>query len=200
MYIINRGKNPNGSQRGWLKIRVLRNGEGYKLQYAPISSATYQELTIAKHAHHNFSFVSLSGSSVDVEPTKDSWDIAFTTFTNLHQIAATTKIPYGYNDFVIHNRNEVTVVQVMTAGDMTYESFDKDDVAGLDFKSAINTIGSSWRIVAQPGSGQETNVRTDRFYVLNDTDGNIYKFRFTRLLDPVSGDRGYPQLEYELVN
>ena len=46
VYIINRGKNPDDSQRGWLKIRVLRNGQGYDLQYAEIDATEFETVTI----------------------------------------------------------------------------------------------------------------------------------------------------------
>src|SRR5690606_2347615 len=97
VYLINLGSNPSevapalgsvaadtGSHRGWKKVRILRDGEGYKLQYADLNATTFQEVSIAKDAAYNFSFFSFhSNTTVDVEPKKDKWDISFTTFTNL---------------------------------------------------------------------------------------------------------------------
>src|SRR5690606_31017462 len=60
----------------WYKIRISRNGEGYKLQYALLSATTIQTADISKDADYNFTFYSLeSNNVVRVEPEKTEWDI-----------------------------------------------------------------------------------------------------------------------------
>jgi hypothetical protein len=199
VYIINRGKNPDNTQRGWLKIRILRNGSNYKIQHAAINATTFHEVSIPKNDAFNFSFLSIEDGIVNIEPEKGNWDIAFTTYTNLLPLDATTSIPYAYKDFVIHNRNTVKVARITIENGITYESYSKSNTEGLSFNEKINTIGSSWRIVAQPGTGQETDVNRTRFYIISDADGNIYKLRFTQLVNPTTGERGFPQIEYELL-
>lgn len=198
VYIINRGKNADGTARGWMKARILRNASGYTLQYAQINATNINEIQIAKNSDYNFNYVSFDQGAVQVEPERAKWDIAFTIFTNLLPISATAKIPYAYNDFVIQNRANVQVAVVSTE-DYTYDAFTLANAGELNFSSAITTIGSSWRIVAQPGSDQETGVDTSVFYVLKDSDNNTYKLEFTRMLDAVSGERGYPQIKYDLL-
>lgn len=199
VYILNRGKNPDGTQRGWMKIRVLRSGEGYTLQYADIASAEYNELTVSKTSNTGFSYASLENGLVSVTPTTNSWDLAFTTFTNLIPVGPDTSIPYLYKDFVIQNKANVEMAVVTVTSEVTYEDFAFGAIADQSFSSGITTIGSSWRTVAQPGSGQTTGVKTDRFYVLNDGSDNYYKLRFTRMLNPETGERGYPQIQYDLL-
>lgn len=199
VYIINRGKNPDNSQRGWMKLKVNRNDNGYTLQYAEIDKTSFSTLNISKNNDFNFSFVNLLAGTTTVEPGKSLWDFAFTTYTNLLPIDAATSIPYAYKDFVVHNHTGVTTAMIMIDDNTTYESFSAGDLTEIDFSEPINTIGSTWRTIAQPGSGQQTGVKTDRFYVITDADGNVYKLRFTQLLDPVSGERGHPQVEYKLV-
>jgi hypothetical protein len=199
VYILNRGKNPDGTQRGWMKIRVLRNGEGYTLQYADISSSQFNELTVSKSNSTGFNYVSLDNGLVSVSPATDSWDLAFTTFTNLIPIGPDTSIPYLYKDFVIQNKGLVEIAVVTVTREVTYEDFAFGAIADQSFSSDITTIGSSWRTVAQPGSGQTTGVKTDRFYVLKDGSDNYYKLRFTRMLNPETGERGYPQIQYDLL-
>lgn len=59
----------DGEARGWKKIRILRSGNGYKIQYADLSATTFTEKTIAKDSNFNFAFFSLSeGKTVTVEP------------------------------------------------------------------------------------------------------------------------------------
>lgn len=55
----------------WYKVKVNRNGEGYKVQFAKISEAAIQTVDIPKNADVNFSFLSLeTGKTVTVEPRK----------------------------------------------------------------------------------------------------------------------------------
>lgn len=200
VYVLNRGKNPDGSQRGWSKIRVFRNGAGYTLQYAAINSSTFTELNISKNNDFNFSYVSVDNGAVNVEPAVNSWDFAFTTFTNLLPIGPATSIPYLFKDFVIQNRNGVELAIVTVDNNQTYDDFAFSDITGQTFSADITTIGSSWRTVAQPGSPTPTGVKEDVFYVVKDAVGNYYKIRFTRMLDPDTGERGFPQVQYDLLS
>jgi len=199
VYIINRGKNPDGSPRGWKKIRITQSSGAYVLQHADINSSTFEELTIEKTTDHDFVFVSFDNDIVDVAPAKTEWDMVFTIFTNLIQIDATTKIPYAYNDFILTNEGRVEVATVSIEGNVTYESFSAAQLTTIQFDDTRAAIGSDWRVVAQPGSEQEAGVKTDIFYVIEDANGNYYKLRFTRMSDPVSGERGHPQFEYEIL-
>ena len=45
-----------GDTRGWKKIRILRQGNGYLLQYADLNDTSHQEITIEKNSEYNFTF------------------------------------------------------------------------------------------------------------------------------------------------
>lgn len=198
VYILNRGNNPDGSNRGWKKIRVIRNGQGYTLQYANIDDQSFQTLEVSKNTDLRFVQMNFDGGIVEATPAAANWDLAFTTFTTLLPVDATTSIPYAFKDYVISNSNEVRIATVNTA-DVAYEEFGSSNLAGLEFASDISAIGSSWRTVAAPNSGNTTGVVDEIFYVLEDSDENRYKLRFTRMLNPQTGERGYPQLQYNLI-
>lgn len=199
VYIINRGKRPDGSKRGWMKIRVIRNSNGYTLQYANIDATSFNELTIAKSSDYDFVFANLNTGIVSVAPEKNDWDFAFTVFTDLLSVGPTTSIPYALKDFIVTNAGKVEVAQVEITTDVTYENFVFGNVGGIDFDNGVKTIGSGWRRVARPGSSDETGVKANIFYVVKDTSGNYYKLRFTRLVDPNSGERGNPQFQFDLL-
>ncbi|WP_420387963.1 HmuY family protein [Roseivirga sp.] len=199
VYIINRGKNPDGSARGWKKIRITQNNGAYVLQHADINSSTFEELTINKSSDHDFVFVSFEQGEVNVAPANTEWDLVFSIFTNLLPIDASTRIPYAYKDYILTNEGRVEVATVAITSDVTYENFVAANLATVEFDESRAAIGSDWRVVAQPGSDQETGVKTDIFYVIKDAGDNYYKLRFTRMTDPVSGERGHPQFEYEIV-
>jgi len=198
VYIINRGNNPDGSKRGWKKVRVMRNGNGYTLEYADIDATSFQTLDITKNQDLRFVQINFDAGIVEATPASKRWDLAFTTFSTLLPVDATTRIPYAFKDYVITNSSEVRVATVNSA-DVTYEEFGNSLLAGLTFTRDISEIGSSWRTVAAPNSGNSTGVVADIFYVLEDAEANRYKIRFTRMLNPQTGERGYPQLQYDLI-
>lgn len=199
VYIVNRGKNPDGSPRGWMKIRALRNSNGYTLQYAEIGETSFQELNITKNDDVDFVPVSFDNGIITSVPDKNDWDFVFTIFTNRLQVNPDVSIPYAIRDYILINANRVEVAMVEIAAGTSYEDFAIGAIGGLDFSTEVAAIGSGWRNVAQPGSNVETGIKDDIFYVVKDTDENYYKLRFTRLVDAQSGDRGNPQFQYELL-
>lgn len=183
----------DGDARGWKKIRILRDGNDYILQYADLNDVSHQEITISKDSKYNFSFFSFDTEGVvDVEPESARWDLGFTVFTN---IVEGNGSPYRYSDFVVHNRKGGVIAhQVTIEGDITYEGFTADDVVEIEesFSKDQTTIGSNWRDVFGPA------VNNDRFYVIRDSNGNTYKLRFLTLTNEL-GERGYPSFEYNLL-
>lgn len=202
VYLVNLGYEvgtaaaPNGSvaitgnARGWKKIRILRNGNGYVLQYANLNSTTHQEVTIAKNDAYNFTFFSFNTNNVvAVEPEKNKWDLNFTVFTNVIDGAGS----YGYSDFVLNNlKAGVKAYRINVTPSVNYADFTKANVNDANFTDDQRIIGADWRDVF---TGTAFN---DRFYVLRDIDGNYYKIRMLGFLNE-GGVRGYPKFEYKLL-
>jgi len=196
VFIVNRGEGPGtpATELGWKKIRVVRNGSGYTLQYADINATTFSEIQITKNTTHAFQYASFATGSVAVEPEIGRWDIAWTGFSNTADFG-TGPVPYYYQDIILQNTTAVQTVQVLTAT-KTYEAFGESDIAALNFSNQNQIkIGASWRSGGGPGTSPA--VRTDRFYVIKDAVGNYYKLRFTALT--TSGERGKPKLEFALI-
>lgn len=189
----------DGDARGWKKVRILRNGAGYKIQYADLNSTTFTEKTISKDNNYNFSFFSLKDSkTVNVEPLKSKWDLNFTVFTNYVNFG--TEVTYGYSDFITTNRmGETVAYQVVVADGITYEAFTLSNVDEAKFEASKidqRIIGSNWRSGGGPSS--LPSIRTDRFYVVKDIAGNVYKVNFLAMSND-AGERGNPVLEYALL-
>jgi hypothetical protein len=193
--------NTTGDDRGWFKIRVLMDGDSYKLQYAELEATTFAEIIIDKDSSYNSVAFSLtSGSKVSVEPAKENWDINFIGVFGAENGPT-------YSDYVLHNTlggtglYQVTTYQVVdgvtTEFDVpSYENFTKDDIeeASLDYKTR-NIIGSSWRTSGYPNPAK---LKNDRYFIIKDIVGNYYKLRFTALVNQ-NNERGNPKLEYTLL-
>lgn len=194
VYIVNRGAAgliPATENRGWEKIRVLRNGNGYTLQYAKINETTFKTLTVTKDAAFNFKYVSFVTGAATVEPEKAAWDIQWTLST----YKANALTPYTYSDFVLINFvGGVTAAEVLTTAS-TYADFKEANLSSITFLGTREVIGSNWRVTSPTPAG----VKTDRFYVVKDATGNVYKLRFVSFTSTDTGVRGKPVIEYKLV-
>jgi len=190
-----------GDARGWKKIRVLRSGSDYKVQYADIAATTHEEIVISKNSAYNFTFLSLIDKKVvNVEPQKNQWDINFTTFTNI--IPGATPTPYFYPDFVNSNLNgNAKAYQVLTSA-FTYDAFTLANVDNAKFTADQRNIGSNWRGTSVTGADgipvSQFVLRTDRFFVIKDPAGNVYKLRFTGGAK-ADLERGHPTFQYALL-
>jgi len=185
--------------RGWKKVRILQDDSNYILQYADLDDTTHEEVIISKNANFNFTFFSFNTETVvNVEPEKGAWDLNFTTFTDEVFIGADSYGPYFYSDFVVNNvKANAQVYMVDTDVDaFTYADFSLEDVVDANFTSDQRNVGSSWRNSGGPSS--LPSLKDNVFYVVNDTDGNLYKLQFLALTN-ANGERGYPEFVYSLL-
>jgi hypothetical protein len=196
VYIINR-KGGSGSVLAndeLYKIRVIRKGNGYTLQYAKLSETTFKTLDVVKNTEANFQFASLvKGAATTVEPAKADWDIVWG-----YSMYFTGTFPYGFSDLVfINSLAGVSAVQVSTTV-KTYAAFAEADIAALTFSANRDVIGSKWR-TSPDQTGAGGSVKTDVFYVIKDGNGNVYKLKFVSYISADGGTRGKPVIEYKLV-
>ncbi|WP_294820337.1 HmuY family protein [uncultured Flavobacterium sp.] len=187
--------NVAGDPRGWKKVKVWRDGSGYKVQYANLEATTATEVAITKNAAYNHVFFSLAtGTTVQAEPEKDKWDMNFTTFTNEVFMGTVSSGAYFYSDYIVTN-TKAGVTALMIEGDSAaYEAFSLQALETGDFAFSTDqrAIGANWRSVLP------VQVYNDVFFVLQDRDGNYYKIKFLSMLS-TGGHRGFPVFQYALL-
>lgn len=196
VYVINRegGAGSISPVDDLYKVRILRKDNGYTLQYAKINATTFQSIDVTKDAAYNFQFVTfgkdqVNPGMVNVEPQKDKWDFEWGW-----SMYFTGTTPYGFSDLVfINHQAGVQAAEVLTST-VSYDNFDENSLSRLTFSGARDVIGPNWR--ATTGV---IGVKTDRFYVIKDAAGNIYKLKFINFHPNDGGERGRPKLESSLV-
>lgn len=173
------------------KVKVSKTEKGYSLQYAASGSSTVITKEIEKNTDYNFIHFSFGSNAInEVEPLKAKWDIKWS-----YQTYTTGAQPYNYSDFVsINYLSNVTATEVM-GDDKVYAAFSKDNLADIEFVSEVDAIGGKWRAT----TGDSKGIKADRFYLVKDAAGNIYKLRFLKMGVSDTGTRGYPEIEYALV-
>lgn len=180
--------------RGWKMIKVDRDGEAYRLQYANLDGSDKKEARIEKSANHRFTYFSFDKGKVDIAPQDTRWDIAWTAYSNIIPFQGGF-LPYFFQDIVLQNLAGTRTAEVMVS-DISFENFNTENIQGLSFADQNQlAIGSRWR--AGGGPGQGPSVRNDRFYIIHTSGDRYYKLRFTSLT--TSGERGRPQFEYTLI-
>lgn len=194
--ILNRGTAGAIAPRPWIKLRILRNTSGgYTLHFARITETVSRTVNVPKDAEFNFKFVSLDngGTIVSVEPEKTSWDFEW-TYSIFKTNFGFGDVPYNFADLIaINTLAGVQVAQVSTST-VSYANYGESNVASTTFTSNRWLIGSGWRVTTGT-----VGVRTDRFYVIKDPIGNVYKLKFLSFHASDGGVRGYPVVEYKLV-
>ncbi|WP_268034334.1 HmuY family protein [Algoriphagus sp. PAP.12] len=197
VYLLSRGAS-GVEAKAWKKIRITRNGQGYTLEYADANATTFSSVEISKDSDYNFVYFNFEQGIVSVEPKKSEWDISWTAGTSStpYPQAANGTLAYFFQDLVYHNtQNGIGVTEVLEA-DIAYKDFTSEDVLSLSLNTSDRlTIGSNWRAGGGPSSSPA--VLTDRYYIIQDAEDNIYKLRFLSLTK--AGERGYPSFEFELV-
>lgn len=187
-----------GAERGWMKIRILKTGSHYKIQFAELDSNTHDEFIIEKNKTHHFNFFSLKQKKlVNIQPPKTKWDLCFTVLTNTVK-AGEHYTSYTFSDMVLTNiLDKVKAYEVKTQngqGETAYKAFKKTNIdESLFITNDQRTIGSNWRTTTGPKGAE---VFSDRFYILKDSDGFYFKLRFLKMLNN-DGYRGFPEFEYE---
>ena len=195
VYIVNRGSviGTSGASRGWKKIRIIRNASGgYTIQHADIAATTFSSVDINKDATTFYKQFSFENGTNITEPLKKKWDFAWTYFANVTNLGG-GEVPYMFQDAILLNK-DVQVAKVLTAT-KTFDNFLEADLASITFLSAQNAIATDWRSGGGPTSAPA--VRTDRFYIIKDSDNNYYKLRFTSLTQ--NAERGFPSYDAVLV-
>lgn len=187
--------NVAGDPRGWKKVKIWKDGEGYKLQYADLTATTATEVSIAKNPAYNHVFFSLTtGATVQAEPEKDNWDMVYTTFTNEVFQGTQPMGAYFYSDYVVINSKSGVKALMIEGDSQAYEAFSLQTLETGDFafSSDQRAIGANWRSVLP------VQVYDNVFFILQDGDNNFYKIKFISML-ATNGHRGFPVFQYALL-
>lgn len=181
----------------WYKVKVTRGDNGYRVEYGKVGDTTPAVAEIVKDPLYHFVGLSLeTGKTVAAQPEAKKWDLMWAYASASTVMASGPVLSFSQDVITINTVSEVEVATVMTET-KSYADFQRSDVASSVFEKAANTVGTTWRSPAMPGT--TAGVKTDRFYVVKDCAGNYYKLQFLSFGSGDNGERGRPELKYELL-
>lgn len=181
------------------KVKVSeKNSTTYTVTYSLWNSDDVKTLDIAKDDNSSYVGVSFTtNQKVSMQPAKTDWDMVWGR--NTYISAMSPGVPFVMADIVFLNTKAgVQAQEILISEGGNYNDYTAEKAKTAKFSSNIDVIGSAWRNGGGPTSGP--SVKTDRFYVIKDAQGNIYKLGFVSMNDNTDGGkRGYPEIKYALL-
>lgn len=192
LYIINRGIDELGNERGYrqLVIDSLANGT-YYIRTSKMNGADQKSFVVTKNPEVNNVLLSLDhGVTTFSEPPSSSWDILFTQYTTLLYTDEGDPYPYLVTGVLLNPQ----FVQVAKDSINPFEQISFESVSSLSFDNNQDFIGYDWKYY-DFDTGSYT-VDLDKIFIIRDKKGFYYKFRFLGFYNQ-AGEKGFPSFEFQ---
>ncbi len=194
VYIIDRGKNPEGDLIGHWKMQIINaTQESVTIKLQNLRTDDAFESTIIKNPEVNFTQFSFDDKSqVTLAPPKDTWDVVFTKHTELLFTSEGDSLWYGVTSLLLNPNG----CKATFNSDSTYNLITIDSLENYTLHTDRNSIGHDWKYY-----NLEVGVyimRYENTYLIQSRNGYFYKLRFTSFTNE-SGVKGYPEFEFEAL-
>ena len=203
VYIIDRGFDEAGNQLGFQKASFeLMSNNTYSIHYADLDGNNDHIVQIDKNTSHHFKYFSFdTHSEVDVAPQKNEYDLVFTQYTEIFY-APHPAIPHNFTPpfsyLVTGTLINPDGVKVALSEEENFSEIVFTDSLSYDFDMSANAIGWDWKVYDfTNGSGGLYNIVPNKNFIIRDTDGFYYKFRFVGFYDTQTGEKGTPNFEFQ---
>jgi len=195
LLVIDRGMDEVGEPLGFCQLVIdsLVNGN-YFFRIAAMDGKNPKSYAVKKKSGYNHALFSITNPASTVsEPGNTSWDLLFSQYTTLLFTDEGEAYPYLVTGVLINsNFVEVAVDSVTPFADINFEKAQQ-----MNFSRQTDRIGYDWKKYNFT-SGTYT-VESDINYVIRDTKGFLYKFRFIGFYKFLNRrlQKGYPSFEYQ---
>jgi len=192
LYIVDRGFELDGSQRGLKKLKIDSiNNSSYFVRYSNLDNSDYHSITINKDPNVNFTYLSFdSNNTIDIEPPKEDWDLLFTQYTHLFQDNIETP---AYLVTGVYS-NYLNDVQVTKDSINNFEDINSAIISSYTFSNEQNTIGYKWKIY--DFDAQIYLVNSQMTYIIKSVSNRYFKLRFLDFYNN-EGEKGFPSFEIQ---
>lgn len=166
----------------------------YRFLVADPEQSTADTIELFKDELFNKTYFSIDNNEqIFPEPPKDDWDMLFTQYFTILFTDEGDPAPYYVRGVWINPMNVESALDTITP----FLDIDATNAMDQEYSSAQDAIGHDWKSVEvdQATNSAEYKVRPGYSYIVRDTDGHMYKFRFKSYFN-LSGEKGYPSYEY----
>jgi hypothetical protein len=195
VYLIHPGIDAEGNELGTYKkfMFVGLYADSYLIKYAELDGSDQNEVMIPKDINLNFvSYSFKQNSIINIEPDKTSWDLLFTRFTDTVYTNDLSAFLTGYAVTGAYlNQNSVTAY---LERDIAYEDINGANIDQSKLVNKLNVIGHDWKQFSD-----QYSIFSDKSYIVKDRAGRLFKMRFLSFYHELTGQKGYPSFEFELL-
>ncbi|HRP89020.1 MAG TPA: HmuY family protein [Edaphocola sp.] len=203
--VLGRGEGGAIPKRDLIKLKLKKIFENaYEIKWSKLDENNIHTDTIFKDEQYNFMYFSFdSGVLEKAAPQKPNWDFVWSV-SIFHTPYYDEEVAYVFSDMVaINNRAGVRVAEKKYANEHdannAFENYSLGQVQEEQFSDSLWAIGNKWRSTPAPGESNIPGVKKDRFYILQDPQGNYYKLKFLSFSLEDGGERGRPDIKYILL-
>jgi len=195
LLVIDRGMDEVGEPLGFSQLVVdsLSNGT-YYFRIANLDGTDPKSFSVKKHGGYNYVLFSITNpAKIVTEPLNTTWDILFSQYTTLLFTDAGDPYPYLVTGVLINKPFVDVAVDSLTP----FSEIDYEFAQKMNFTNQSDRIGYEWKKYNFT-SGTYT-VNSDVNYIIRDTKGYLYKFRFIGFYKFLNRrlQKGYPSFEYQ---
>jgi hypothetical protein len=202
IFYLDRGRDERRRPLGIYKLQVIDwDQDSYTIKYANINDTIIKEMKIYRDQNYNFVYFNFDDSTLtQVEPNKNTWDLFFTEkseYVPLNAIGTSEDseaIPYQVRGVYLNPYN-VEAILYENLDSLDFNMITRDDVISLNLSKELNVIGYDWKNFSL--QGEVYAVDPNKIYIIKDTDGLLYKFRFISFFSKDGGERGYISFEFQ---
>lgn len=192
LYVIDRGLDERGRSRGLRQFIIdsLKNGT-YYFRIASFNGTNAHSYQISKKPGVNNVLFSIDKPASEIpEPDNLNWDLLFTQYTTLLFTTAGEPYPYLVTGVVTNTNGVLVAVDSLTG----FDKIDYELAQKMKLSVARDRIGYDWK--RYDFNSASYTVNPDLVYIIRDTKGFFYKFRFLGFYNN-KGEKGYPTFEYQ---
>ncbi|MEY3343642.1 MAG: hypothetical protein RL090_1326 [Bacteroidota bacterium] len=202
-YIIDRGRAEHFGSARWRKMKILEvTATNYRIRFSNYNNTGVTDFVIPKNTEYSLMYFSFEngGGLVDVAPKKNEWDVVFTKYTYTYYSEPVTS-PYRHylvTGALLNKWSGCVNEQYRkdsTVNYVPFDSFDATHLPDVSFNSLAGKIGFSWK---DYDFSLGFIIIPNRFYLVRDTEGFVYKIRFYDFYDS-QGNKGAAKFEYKRI-
>jgi len=194
LILLDRGIDAFGNPRGFSQLVIDSLVAGtYYFRIAGFTGANAQSFSVSKKGDVNHVLFSISEPArIISEPASTSWDLLFTQYTTLLYTDVGDPYPYLVTGVLLNP----VIVEVAVDSITPFAEIDFEKAKAMSFTNRSDRIGYDWKLY-NFDAGTYT-VDSDKVYIIRDTKGFLYKFRFIGFykFNTNKLDKGYPSFEY----
>ncbi len=192
-YIVNRGLDEKAKKQGIVKLQITKfENNTYYIKFADLKTNIVNEIEIPKDNQFNYIQLSFSGtgSVLNLEPNKNSWDLLFSKYTETVYTLEGEGVWYSVTGAYL---NPNTVIGAML-DEPEFSLIDKATLNSIELVKNRNIVGHDWKYFNLESNSYSVNSK--RSFIVKGVEGFYYKMHFVDFYDD-SGNRGVPKFEFQ---